>query len=374
MIKDLIQAQKNYYLTPSRPLMAVLYITSRCNLRCSFCEMGDPSRPVNKDLSTDELKDIIRQLAEWKVRKLYLTGGEPFMRKDIWDILSYCDEYGVRIVRLTTNGTLFRKISGDQLHILKDSVSALCISLDSARVELHDEIRGVQGTYNKIFDFLKSFDRGLLPQIYFSAVITKGNLREIGNIIQLAYDNNVKHINFQPLNFESNFPGLEGNEDKKQLIIDNEEIEQIDECIKSAIGLAKDLNVSTNLDVLVLWIKEYFKNIDGRSYFFDKVLKNHVCSKPFNYIHINYYGDLWACSMIGTGKNIVGKDIKSVWQELAREYRDILNKKHYFKKCYSCFCDFPTNFRESLIYHPVDNYRSIIKLASYYLRRTLSHR
>ncbi len=210
-----------------------------------------------------------------------------------------------------------------------------------------------------------------LPPIYFSTVITRENYQGIKDIIQLAHDCNVRHINFQPLNFESNFPDLETKETKKNMLIESENANVMQDEIKQSIKLAKKLKVSTNLEVVNMWVIDYCNYSNSNIYFFDKVLKNHVCSKPFNYIHINYYGELLPCSLINNDLNIVGKDIKSAWQGMAKGYRNILLQKRYFKECHSCFCDFPTNFRLSLTYHPFKNITPLLKLLRYYIKRTL---
>lgn len=372
MLKDLIQIEKNYYFKPVRPVMAVLYITSKCNLRCSFCEMGRSLPHTKKDMSTEELKDIVSQLNDWGVKKIYITGGEPFVRRDIWDILSFCEEKNIKVHRLTTNGTLLKRISDDKLQLLKNTVSSLCISLDSADPGLHDHIRGVDGTYERIIDFLESVPRGEVP-LFLSAVLTNNNFKEIAGLIRLAHKYGISHVNFQPLNIESNFADLEVLQQKREMTLSAAGLDSIEAEAENGSSLARELGVSTNLKVLSVWIRDYFKYLDSDTYFFDKVLKNHVCSKPFNYIHINYYGELWGCTMLNSGVNIIGKDIKKAWQETAERYKSVLLRKKYFSFCHSCFCDFPTNLRESLIYHPIGNHNLLMKLTAYYSKRALLH-
>jgi hypothetical protein len=72
--------------------------------------------------------------------------------------------------------------------------------------------------------------------------------------------------------------------------------------------------------------------------------------------------------------NIIGRDIKKAWQQTAAKYKELLLNNKYFPQCRSCYCEFPTNFRNSLLYHPFSNMKHHLKLDSYYLKRELRKR
>jgi len=364
---------KNYYKTPIRPLATFLYITNKCNLKCNFCEMGNAKQPFNNDIALKDVKDILLQLKNWGVKELYITGGEPFVRKDIWDILDYCNLIGMTVTHITTNGTLLSTLKEGELEILKESTACLQISIDSTLANVHDKGRGSVGTLEMITKFLKEVDRGKLPKIHLSTFITKENYVEIPALIQFASDHEADHINFLPVNFYSNFPDLKVKDGKKNYLFDSDVgLEDLILKVDQGLKLSKVLKQSCNLQVLRLWVKQYFRYAFTQERFFNHVMEYFVCSKPFNYIHVNYYGNLLPCSMLSEETNILGKDIKSAWGAMAIKYKELLLNNKYFPPCRSCYCDFPTNLRNSLIYHPLANLRLNLRLCGYYLKRKFS--
>ena len=80
-------------------------VTGQCNLRCRHCYMSAPDYKY-KDLSTDECLNIIDQMEQANVASVSITGGEPFVRKDIWIILEYIRKKGIVITQIYTNGIL----------------------------------------------------------------------------------------------------------------------------------------------------------------------------------------------------------------------------------------------------------------------------
>lgn len=369
LVKDTYRVLGNYYRTSPKPVMTYLCITGRCNLKCEFCEMGQAVTD-SKDLTTSEIRDIIDELKEWRIKWLYITGGEPFVRKDIWEIIEYCLENGISLFRLCTNGTLLNNLDTSEKKLLRRSVKRLIISLDSVEPAKHDQIRGVQGTFEKIRAFLELAKRDkTLPDVSLASVITSDTYLDIARLIKFGHKYQIRHINFQPVNFLSNFPDFDAVGDKNRFLLKTEKLDGLKETIKQTIILAKSLGVSSNLEMLEKWIAEYFLYSESKEYFFDKVLANFVCSKPFNYLHIHYNGDLLPCTMLSRIDNIKGKSIRESWEKRILAYRKRLLRKEYFPQCRSCFCEFPANLRNSLLYHPIANRDMIKDLFPYLTRR-----
>lgn len=369
LVKDTYRVLGNYYRIPPKPVMTYFCITGRCNLKCEFCEMGQAVSD-SKDLTTNEIKDIIDELKDWRIKWLYITGGEAFVRKDIWEIIEYCLENGISLFRLCTNGTLLNNLDTSEKKLLRRSVKRLIISLDSGKPAKHDEIRGVKGTFEKIRTFLELAKRDKsLPDISLASVITADTYPDIARLVEFGHKYQIEHINFQPVNFLSNFPDFDAVGDKNRFLLKTEKLDGLKETIKQTIILAKSLNVSSNLEMLEKWIAEYFFYSESEEYFFDKVLANFVCSKPFNYLHIHYNGDLLPCTMLPRIDNIIGKNIRESWEKRILAYRKRLLRKEYFPQCRSCFCEFPANLRNSLLYHPLANRGMIKDLFPYLTRR-----
>lgn len=159
--------------------------TYRCNLRCSHCYLDTNAltkQSVN-ELSTQEGFTLIDQMAELNPNLLLiLTGGEPLLRKDIYDLASYASKKGMMIV-LGTNGNL---IDDDIAKKLKESgVTGIGISLDSTIPKYHDNFRGVPGAWDDTLNGIEACRRqGIDFQI--QTTVTKENFHKIPDIIEFA--------------------------------------------------------------------------------------------------------------------------------------------------------------------------------------------
>jgi len=111
---------------------AYLHVTSRCNLTCSGCYSYENKRNHKPDLATEEIKSIIDNLADSGLRTLTISGGEPFLRNDMIEILRYAkEERNIERIGCITNGTL----DINQYIEASKYLTRLSISLDSSKKE-----------------------------------------------------------------------------------------------------------------------------------------------------------------------------------------------------------------------------------------------
>jgi MoaA/NifB/PqqE/SkfB family radical SAM enzyme len=112
--------------------------TRTCNLNCIHCYMDSEAKKYSGELTTEEAKQMIDDLADFKVPVLLFSGGEPLIRPDILELAEYAGSKGIRPT-LSTNGTL---ISREVAQRIKDiGVGYVGISLDGLR-EVNDKFRG----------------------------------------------------------------------------------------------------------------------------------------------------------------------------------------------------------------------------------------
>jgi MoaA/NifB/PqqE/SkfB family radical SAM enzyme len=166
----------NLKVTLSNPLSLCWQITKRCNYHCSFCLTGeqDPN-----ELPLDKIKLIIDILAKANLVRIDFTGGEPFIRQDFCEILTYASDKGIETL-VTSNGSIWsEKITQKLL----ETNTLLLISLDGDE-EIHDKSRG-KGAYKKAVENIKRYrDAGIPLRINF--LIKKDNLDKIDYIYQLV--------------------------------------------------------------------------------------------------------------------------------------------------------------------------------------------
>jgi len=134
-------------------------ITKQCNLRCKHCRSTDYYEGEDGDkiidLSTEEVFRTINDLAKNGVNRIHFLGGEPFMRKDLLDIVKYGFRKGI-ICSINTNGTLLTQEL--IVNVLKCKVYLLTFSLDGASKETNDFIRG-KGVFEKVCDNIRLVNR-----------------------------------------------------------------------------------------------------------------------------------------------------------------------------------------------------------------------
>lgn len=133
------------------PVYLLLYVTGRCNLKCEHCFYWKELNKKKDELSLEEIKKISRSMGPllW----LALTGGEPFLRKDLAEIVRvFVENNRVRHVSIPTNGVFTDWIIEQTAKMTKEnpqttfSVTVSCDGLE----EMHDKIRGMKGGYNKM--------------------------------------------------------------------------------------------------------------------------------------------------------------------------------------------------------------------------------
>jgi heme b synthase len=158
--------------------------TRNCNLACIHCRASASCGPHTGELDTRESLRLIDQIAEVGKPIIILTGGEPLLRNDIFDIAQYGTDKGLRMV-MAANGTLITETNAKKLAAA--GIQRISISLDGASAESHDDFRQVEGAFEGTLRGIQMIkDAGIEFQI--NTTITKSNLDEIQEIQQLAVD------------------------------------------------------------------------------------------------------------------------------------------------------------------------------------------
>jgi len=135
-------------------------ITGRCNLKCRHCYLCAPDNKYS-DLDFSQITQLVDQMSDAGIMEVSITGGEPFLRKDIWEILALFVEKRIRVTQIYTNGLL---VSDSVLKRLQDVLAPqyersnvkVEFSLSFDGVGCHDDIRGIEGTELKT---LEAIDR-----------------------------------------------------------------------------------------------------------------------------------------------------------------------------------------------------------------------
>lgn len=162
------------------PIRVFIDITRRCNLRCKHCYA---SKDVEKEMDTKEMKKLLKEIAEDNVFEVIFTGGEPFMRKDFFELLEYAKDLGLTSVILSNVTTVTRE---DAEKLMRLNVMRVQTSIDGLK-EVHDDFRGVNGTFEKTIEGIKNLtDAGMNVRVN-CAQLSK-NVKEIDRLLELCAD------------------------------------------------------------------------------------------------------------------------------------------------------------------------------------------
>lgn len=157
-------------------------VTRNCNLACVHCRAAATSGPYSGEIETPAALRLLDQIAEVGSPIIILTGGEPLLRPDIFQIAEYGTAKGLRMV-MAPNGTLITQAVAKKM--ADSGIQRISISLDGATKESHDAFRGVEGAFEGALKGLQlAKEAGIEFQI--NTTITQTNLDQIERIQDLA--------------------------------------------------------------------------------------------------------------------------------------------------------------------------------------------
>jgi len=185
----------------ARPYWIYISLTHKCNFDCQMCGVKKILR--EHELNTPVLKRALEEIGGWGSDcVIMLTGGEPFLRKDIFDIIDYSVSRGLK-TEVVSNGS---QIDNPQIakRIIESGLQNIAISLDGINPQTHDYIRGVNGAYRKALDaigYLRQEKRikGRGPQISVWTTIMKENVEELYEMIPLIKGVGVECLVYHPV-------------------------------------------------------------------------------------------------------------------------------------------------------------------------------
>lgn len=162
-------------------------ITERCNLRCSHCHDVSERQP-----SLEQCRSLIDELAEAQVFVLSLTGGEPFARTDLVELVGHAHRHHMMTV-IATNGLL---LETEQLRTLRRlGTTAVAVSLDGATAPVHESLRG-PGTFAGALRGLEMIrEAGLHPIL--STAVDETNVHQLDEIFHLAVQTGCERVKVQ---------------------------------------------------------------------------------------------------------------------------------------------------------------------------------
>jgi pseudo-rSAM protein/SPASM domain protein len=161
----------------NRPIV-VWNLTKQCNLKCIHCYASATAQKEGTEFSGEQARGFLEDIAGFGCPVILFSGGEPFLRKDLFELIEYADSLGLRPV-ISTNGTL---ITEERARKAKEAgVRYIGVSLDGLQ-EVNDRFRGVQGAFEKAVEGMRnSLSAGIKTGLRFT--ITKHNQNDLPGVL-----------------------------------------------------------------------------------------------------------------------------------------------------------------------------------------------
>lgn len=233
--------------------------TRTCNLKCRHCYMSSDARKYNNELTTQEAKKFIDDLADFKVPVLLFSGGEPLIRPDFFELAAYAEAKGIRPT-LSTNGTL---ITPEVARKIKDiGVGYVGISLDGLR-EVNDKFRGKKGAFVAAMNGIKNCV-AVDQRVGLRFTINHHNIQELEHIFDFIEEENINRVCFYHLVYSGR-----GNKMMNEDVTAKESRKAMDIIIRRTRdfeerGLKKEiLTVDNHCDGIYMYLKALSEGKDA---------------------------------------------------------------------------------------------------------------
>ena len=307
-----------------KPQLMNLYweSTQRCNLKCKHCFKDSGEGNLQEELTADEMKTQLSRIAKrYDANGIAFctTGGELFLREDIFEVIAFADELGFKC-EITTNGTL---IDESVVRRIKNAgVRKAIISLDGNR-ETHDGFRAVAGSYDKAIRSVRLLkDADFLDALQVNTVYNKENLGQLRELYEIVKNSGatVWHIaSIKPLGRASR---------NKFLLLDAGDYRVLFDFIKEMRKKRDDMEITYE-----------HSNFLGLSYEFEVRDKCFICQAGIITASIMYNGDVFACNNIPRlphliQGNIRERDFCDIWENDFKLFRE--ENRTSCGKCQKC--------------------------------------
>ena len=300
-----------------------IYNTLSCNLRCKHC-LVNAGAELKDELTTEEIKNLVDEAIELGTKRFYITGGEPFIKDDIFELIRYIIHEKNRELIIQTNATLFDDKKILALKELKSPKLIIQVSLEGPNAKIHDKLRG-KGSFDKAVEGIRRLiDIGIVPVV--ATAISKFNERHIIDTSHFISRLGVKDHHILWMHTRGR-----GASNVDELKVPSDKIAQIMEDLR---GIYKEGEIIVDNEES---FKVRLRAKRGR--------KNDLCNNCYEKICVNSDGHVYPCASFNGDRrfdagSIREKSIKDIWldSKIMTWFRD--NTVQEKEGCNSCYLKF----------------------------------
>ena len=299
------------YAKNGRPVMTSIYITSKCNLKCSYCYVVDPKysrQQLRANYTFAELVPIVDEFYALGTRLVFLLGGEPMIHKEFGKIIEYLHKKGI-VTHVLTNGMFIHK----HLEALGKYADQICVSLDGVGLA-NDVMRG-HGVYAKAIGNIKlALAAGIKVRIH--SVLTRHNLENFEDLAKVAKDLGIP-ITISPPNLHVKNGNYNGNNLEDGIQITDDEYRAFWKRYRELKQQGYPIgNTYKAIDLAINWPVGYHEVIRENT----KLPAGHKtlrCVESELYVGLSADGTLYKCMAEGVfkGPNIRKLGVREAWKQ-----------------------------------------------------------
>jgi len=171
-------------MTQYLPRLIAWEVTRSCLLNCIHCRAAARYGPYLGELSIQECFKVLDDIASFSSPIIILTGGDPMMRSDIFEIAKHGTDLGLRMV-MAPCGTLITEENARKM--VEVGIRRISISIDGATAETHDRFRQVKGAFDDAIKGI-TYAKKVGLEFQVNTTVTKLNIDELPDVLQLAID------------------------------------------------------------------------------------------------------------------------------------------------------------------------------------------
>ncbi len=316
--------------------VVVWNIGRRCNLKCVHCYSQSKNIEYKDELTTDEAKRMLDDLADFGSPVILFSGGEPLLRKDLFELIAHAKEKGLRAV-ISTNGTLITKEKAIELK--KFGLSYVGISMDGLK-EVHDKFRGVEGAFDMALNGIRNCIAADI-KVGLRFTINKRNAEDIPGIFDLIEKENIPRVCFYHLVYSGR---------GSQLIEEDLTHEETREVVDLIMDRTKQLHdkgipiesltVDNHADGPYVYLRMLKENPDKAADVLELLKMNEGNSSGKGIGCVSWDGSVhpdqfWRQKTLG---NIRERKFSEIWTDMSNEFTaKIKDKKKYVTgRCAAC--------------------------------------
>lgn len=294
------------------PRLIAIELTTKCLLNCKHCRASSNEADTDNELTFLEIEKIFKNISTFARPIIILTGGEPLLRKDVFDIISLGNNLGFTMTLATCGQQTLPEIYKD---LKKTNIKRLSFSIDSAKSEIHDKFRDNQGAFDKTIKSINLANNLDIP-FQINATISKLNHTEIRDLAILGKKLNAKA--FHPFFLVATGRGKE----LKDLQLDSKEY-------MKALKEIYTIELQDIIDIKVTCAPQYHI-IAGK--------KTRGCLAGIGFAFISSTGKIQTCGFLDIECGDLranNYDFKDIWTT-SKVFQSLRNQTNYHPNCNKC--------------------------------------